>query len=326
MIKINGITYSNNMKILIKADYIFNGSIVIPEGVERINEGAFAWTNITSVKFPSSLRYIGKRAFAECRYLEFVDFGKSNYDILSEPLIFYNCIALKHVAIPGNIETIGYSCFKGCPIESVTFEEGVRIIEEAAFWPASNLKEIKLPESLNVIDIMNFMNIKIVHSSSYCDGIASICMYSNRLTVYTNKRGTIYIPGPISLRYIETNHIQKMLEDYMKGKIENIYYIDMINNVLSPSLKFIHAAEIYDKTHDNEVLCFMKEHRSEMKKYLLEYENVELLTKITNLDIFSEKQLVDILHNEICNSSIPLKAIVLDKLKKQSFESSKFNI
>lgn len=27
MIKINGITYSNNMKILIKADYIFNGSI-----------------------------------------------------------------------------------------------------------------------------------------------------------------------------------------------------------------------------------------------------------------------------------------------------------
>ncbi len=64
MTKINRITYSDDMKAIENCDISLSGAIVIPEGVERINEGAFAWTNITSVKFPSSLRYIGEKAFA----------------------------------------------------------------------------------------------------------------------------------------------------------------------------------------------------------------------------------------------------------------------
>ena len=324
MIKINGITYSNDMKILIKADYIFNGSIVIPEGVERINEGAFAWTNITSVKFPSSLRYIGEKAFAYCRQLKSVDFGENKYDILSEEEIFLYS-SIKHITIPGSIKTIGYGCFKECPIESVTFEEGVRLIEKAAFYPASGLKEIKLPKSMKEIHSSNFSNTDVIFSSSYCQGISSICMKSYKLTKYTDKRGTIYVTGPI-ITHNEINNIQKMLEDYMKEKRDSISYIYMINNVLFPSLKFIQAAEIYDKTHDSQVLHFLKENNTEVKNYLLESENVILLSKLISSNVFSKKQLVDILHNEICNSSIPLKAIVLDKLKKQSFESSKFNI
>ena len=263
MTKINGIVYSDDMRTIEKCDIDLSGSIVIPEGVEFIKEKAFARTDITSVKLPSSLKYIGERAFAYCKHLEYVDFGDNKNDVLSGNEIFYYS-AIKNIEIPGSIKTIGYDCFQKCPIESVTFEEGVELI---------NIPHI---------------------SGSAC--------------------------------FIGFNNIQTMLEDYMKGKRDNISYIDMINNVPFPSLKFIQAAEIYDKTHDSLVLHFLKENNTEVKNYLLESENVILLSKLISSNVFSKKQLVDILHNEICNSSIPLKAIVLDKLKKQSFESSKFNI
>ena len=323
MTKINGIVYSDDMKTIEKCDITLSGTVVIPEGVEHIKARAFAWSNITSVKFPNSLKYIGERAFAESRYLDSVDFGKSKYNILYEKDIFYNC-SIKHLVIPRNIKTIGLGCFRMCPIESVSFEEGVELIGNEVFWPATRLKEIKLPDSLKIIEPSNFINLKVVHSNSYCQGISSICMNSYKLIEYTSKHGTIYIPGPVG--YFKFNYIRTMLDDYMKGKIKNVSYIDMINNLEVPSLKFIQAAEIYDKTHDSQVLHFLKENNTEVKNYLLESENVILLSKLISSNVFSKKQLVDILHNEICNSSIPLKAIVLDKLKKQSFESSKFNI
>ena len=323
MTKINGIVYSDDMRTIEKCDIDLSGSLVISERVERIKERAFAWTNITSVKFPSSLKYIGKEAFSYCKQLESVDFGNNKNDILSENGVF-RCSAIKNIEIPGSIKTIGEECFRMSPIKSVKLNEGIEIIKYNAFGLVSGVKKINIPKSMKVIHGGNFNNLAVIFSSSYCKGIFSICMNSYELTKYTGKRGTIYIPGPIIPN--EINNIQKMLEDYMKEKRDSISYIYMINNVLFPSLKFIQAAEIYDKTHDSQVLHFLKENNTEVKNYLLESENVKLITKLISSNIFSKEQLVDILHNEICNSSIPLKAIVLDKLKKQSFESSKFNI
>lgn len=320
----NGIVYSDDMRTIEKCDIDLSGFIAIPEGVEFIKERAFAWTNITSVKFPSSLKYIGKEAFSYCKQLESVDFGNNKNDILSEKGVFYYS-AIKNIEIPGSIKTIGEECFRMSPIKSVKLNEGIEIIKYNAFGLASGVKKINIPKSMKVIHGGNFNNLAVIFSSSYCKGISSICMKSYKLTEYTDKRGTIYVPGPI-ITPNEINNIQKMLEDYMKEKRDSISYIYMINNVPFPSLKFIQAAEIYDKTHDSQVLHFLKENNTEVKNYLLESENVILLSKLISSNVFSKKQLIDILHNEICNSSIPLKAIVLDKLKKQSSELDKFNI
>jgi hypothetical protein len=66
------ITLPINLKFIRSAAFESSGltSIVIPEGVTDIGEGAFAGcTNLTSVTLPRSLKRIGSRVFSECASL-----------------------------------------------------------------------------------------------------------------------------------------------------------------------------------------------------------------------------------------------------------------
>ena len=108
------------------------GDIEIREGTTLMGVDAFEMSDITSVKFPSTLKSISK-------------------------LGFYWCKNLNNVVIPGNVKEIGDNAFSWCEnLSNLTISEGVERIGSAAFFRCNNLNEVTLPRSVKKIDMHAF--------------------------------------------------------------------------------------------------------------------------------------------------------------------------
>lgn len=108
------------------------GDIAIREGTTLMGVDAFEMSDITSVKFPSTLKSISK-------------------------LGFYWCEKLNNVVIPGTVKEIGDNAFSWCEsLSNLTIEEGVEHIGQAAFFRCNNLNEVTIPKSVKQIDMHAF--------------------------------------------------------------------------------------------------------------------------------------------------------------------------
>lgn len=80
--------------------------LIIPDGVELIEEGAFyGCHDLLKVQFPKTLKTIEKQAFYECYYLEELYF----YDGLETigEKAFDDCASLEKITFPGTLKSIG---------------------------------------------------------------------------------------------------------------------------------------------------------------------------------------------------------------------------
>lgn len=113
-----------------------SGSLIIPEGVKEIGEGAF-WgcNNLTgTLSLPSTLEIIGKLAFSECRF---------------------TCELL----LPQNLKSIGSRAFCNCKglYGNLILPEGLLKIEESVFGGCSNLTgDLNIPKNVKEIESMAF--------------------------------------------------------------------------------------------------------------------------------------------------------------------------
>lgn len=112
--------------------------IILPDGVKRIEEGAFAYcVNLEETNIPSSLQYLGTYAFSDCVSLKtdplvfpegFERFGQ---------MVFSNCSSLKgQVVLPSTIKEIGVGCFFMSRISSVILPEGLERLVRQLFMLA----------------------------------------------------------------------------------------------------------------------------------------------------------------------------------------------
>ena len=94
--------------------YGLKTEVVIPEGVTEIGEGAFSCSHMPSVRFPSTLKKIGKQAFC-------LTFGLTNYSTITFPNgleviedeAFDSCYFKNAVVLPASIKSIGKKVFDG---------------------------------------------------------------------------------------------------------------------------------------------------------------------------------------------------------------------
>ena len=108
------------------------GDIEIREGTTLMGVDAFEMSDITSVKFPSTLKSISKLGFSWCK-------------------------KLNNVVIPGNVKEIGDNAFSwNESLTNLTIEEGVEHIGQAAFFRCNNLNEVTIPKSVTRIDMHAF--------------------------------------------------------------------------------------------------------------------------------------------------------------------------
>ena len=87
--------------------------VVIPEGVEVIEEYAFANSpKLKTVVLPSTLKEIGRGAFQNCAYLENIELPDGLLKLDAE--VFDSCARLEALKIPASVEEIGVDCFISC--------------------------------------------------------------------------------------------------------------------------------------------------------------------------------------------------------------------
>lgn len=119
------------------------------EGVETIGEGAFSYTSLSAIQFPTSLSSIGLRAFVDVplKSLEFPE-----QDLLIGGTAFHNCKELKTLYLPSRVKLEDF-CFESSGLETVVVEEGVTELPYATFRNCTDLVDLTLPSTLRQLPL-----------------------------------------------------------------------------------------------------------------------------------------------------------------------------
>lgn len=102
---------------------------------------------ITSIRLPQTLKFIGSGAFTFLKALKDIEIPEGVERI--EPFAFCECSSLTMVTVPGSVKKIGKYAFASCrDLTSVKICEGVIEIGAGVFSNSSNLTALVLPKSL----------------------------------------------------------------------------------------------------------------------------------------------------------------------------------
>lgn len=106
-------------------DYDRITSVVLPEGLERIEADAFYGTGVFNrdleINIPTTVRSIGTTAFADTSIQDIVIPEGVTY---IEDYTFFNCHSLRSITIPRNVLAIGPWAFSGCSKLCDVYYEG----------------------------------------------------------------------------------------------------------------------------------------------------------------------------------------------------------
>ncbi len=176
----------------VEEERFVEGAVEIKEGTTVIAGNAFSWFNwdsaITSVSFPTSLKYINEYAFSSCEGLTEIKL-KSNVEWIDDGAFSY-CKNLANVILGDNIKAIGLDAFyqtsyianenhyidgllynnkyllgyKGSLPTTIEIKDGTTLIADNALTNGGTYSfhnfSIKFPESLKYIGKEAFVNTK----------------------------------------------------------------------------------------------------------------------------------------------------------------------
>lgn len=151
----NGVIFSIDKKTI----YYASDSVVefiIPDGVEKIGDAAFAnCDNIKEIVAPPALVEIGNYSFQYCKQLsEF----KCESNIMSiGNFAFTGCENLKSFTLSNALVNLGVESFSHCSkIESIIIPESLTSIKSGTFRGCSNLSYLTIPNTIESIEGLAF--------------------------------------------------------------------------------------------------------------------------------------------------------------------------
>lgn len=167
------IKYFNNWVIGLKSNLSKEEKdIVIQEGTVGIANSSIRYIN--SVQLPSTLKYIGDRAFQN--QYPYINLSEMN---LPEGLISIGSYAfestdLKEITIPSTVESVGSYAFSKTKIETVVVESGVKEINDYAFNSCSSLKTVTIGDNIQKMGTHVFSNDTALTDVTIGDGTEEI--------------------------------------------------------------------------------------------------------------------------------------------------------
>ena len=220
------------------------GEVVIPEGVQNIDESAFSERNgqdcITSIRIPNSLEsycvwwsslqnFVVSSENPNYCEIDGVLFNKEKTKLVRYPAgrkgkytvpesvieisfgAFYKCVGLVGIILPTGLEQIEGNAFSGCEgLTSLTIPGSVVSIGMDAFGGCTNLTSVTIPDSVTSIDNRAF---------SGCSRLTDISIKPRKdikffdkeflFSRYDNKKILVY--PKLSLSVIRESAIKQML-------------------------------------------------------------------------------------------------------------------
>lgn len=108
-------------------------NIIIPDSVKQIGSYAFASSGLQSITITSNIHTIDEYTFAWCSKLRDVSFADNSSLKEIGKSAFANCSSLEIIELPNSLEVIGDSAFSWCSIENLTVPANVKHIGDNAF-------------------------------------------------------------------------------------------------------------------------------------------------------------------------------------------------
>lgn len=125
-------------------------NISFEEGMQTIPSGVCYFSGVKSVAMPSTTKYIGSFAFAECKELSSIKFT-DKLEAINE-YAFRGCSALKGISFPQSLTSIYKGAFEGCTsIDEVKLPKYISYLGQKIF-SGCTLEEVFIPRYLKNID------------------------------------------------------------------------------------------------------------------------------------------------------------------------------
>lgn len=146
-----GVVYNAKWRSLLFAQTKALRSLAFPRGAKSIGWHSFDGCALEEIDVPSTVEWIGERAFANCSGLKKIALTKSVQQI--GQAAFMNCRSLEEFKIPKGVERIEAFTFSGCEnLRDVEFPSSVKCVEEKAFEFCSSLEKVTVSKWCQVED------------------------------------------------------------------------------------------------------------------------------------------------------------------------------
>ncbi|MBR5986029.1 MAG: leucine-rich repeat domain-containing protein [Clostridia bacterium] len=122
--------------------------ITLPEGLRKIDYGAFSNLEIGSINIPSTMEEIGERAFYHAS-IDNITIANGVKTIGREA--FANTFIDSQIEIPSSVETIAERAFFSSWLNGIKFNEGLKYIGSLAFANCWTVDKADLPESIEYV-------------------------------------------------------------------------------------------------------------------------------------------------------------------------------
>lgn len=177
------------------------GEVLLPAGLEVVEEGWFALSDVQKVTVPASVREIGKGAFACCKKLSEVCFGE-NSALEKLGAVAFAWSGLYSFTAPTCLRAVGQGSFYGCKqLACVTLNEGLEILGEEqcaddcdyGVFEDSALASVTLPSTLKRIEHRTFRHcesLTTVQLSTVLEKLGKECFAESGL-------GRVEVPSSV---------------------------------------------------------------------------------------------------------------------------------
>ena len=126
-------------------------TVSIPEGYDRIEDGAFSNASrrsvLENVHLPKGLTLIGKNAFQNCNYIKSIELNEGLENIGESA---FSGTTLETVKFPSSLKIINDCAFANCHIYNLKFNAGLKYIGNSAFALSNEHTEevLEIPASV----------------------------------------------------------------------------------------------------------------------------------------------------------------------------------
>lgn len=184
-------------------------SVVIPEGVTRIEQSAFGECgNLKSITIPSTITEVGMYAFNFCHSLESIMIPA----VENTERMFILCSSLKDIVLAEGTVIVGVHTFSECySLQNVILPSSVTTIEDSAFYSCTSLSNITIPSGVTSIGRIAFdectslVNINVDNNSNTYSSVEGVLVNKDatQLVLYPMGRTASSYTVPSSITTIK---------------------------------------------------------------------------------------------------------------------------